>query len=78
MINLVKIWFNFPTFIQVPVGLTSFLSNIHNNMNVGHYNLEDRFHRVRWVPNTFPSCNIASELISRVDRPLFILIIFNF
>ena len=47
-------------------------------MNVGHYNLEDRFHRARWVPNTFPSCNIASELRSRVDRPMFILIIFNF
>ena len=37
-------------------------------MNVGHHNLEDRFHRARWVPNTFPSCNIASELRSRVNK----------
>ena len=29
---------------------------------------EDRFHRARWVPNTFPPCNIASELRSRVSR----------
>ena len=37
-------------------------------MNVGHHSLEDRFHRARWVPNTFPSCNVASELKSRVSR----------
>ena len=38
------------------------------DMNVGHRSLEDRFHRVRWVPNTFPPCNIASKLKSRVSR----------
>ena len=37
-------------------------------MNVGHHSLEDRFHQARWVPNTFPSCNIASELRLRVSR----------
>ena len=46
-------------------------------MNVGHHSLEDQFHRARWVPNTFPSCNITSELKLRVDRPMFILVIFN-
>ena len=47
-------------------------------MNVGHHNLEDQFHQARWVPNTFPPCNIAPELRSRFDRPMFILVIFNF
>ena len=47
-------------------------------MNVGQHSLEDQFHRARWVPNTFPSYNIAFELRSRVDRPMFILIIFTF
>ena len=47
-------------------------------MNVGHHSLEDQFHQARWVPNTFPSYNIASELKSKVDRPIFILVIFNF
>ena len=37
-------------------------------MNVDHHSLEDRFHRARWVPNTFPPCNIASELRLRVRR----------
>ena len=37
-------------------------------MNVSYHNLEDRFHWVRWMPNTFPPCNIASELRSRVSR----------
>ena len=37
-------------------------------MNVDHHSLEDRFHRARWVPNTFPPCNIASELRLRVSR----------
>ena len=43
-------------------------------MNVNHHSLEDRFHRVRWVPNTFPPCNIAFELRLRVlqwNRQLF-------
>ena len=47
-------------------------------MNVGHYSLKDWFHQARWVPNTFPPCNIASELRSKVDRPVLILVIFNF
>ena len=47
-------------------------------MNVGHYSLEDRFRHAWWVPITFPPCNIASELRSRVDRPMLILVIFNF
>ena len=47
-------------------------------MNVDHHSLEDQFHQIRWVPNTFPPCNIVSELRSRVDRPMFILVIFNF
>ena len=47
-------------------------------MNVSHHSLEDRFHWAGWVPNTFSPCNIASELRSKVDRPMFILIIFNF
>ena len=37
-------------------------------MNVGYHSLENQFHRVRWVPNTFPSCNVASELRSRVSK----------
>ena len=37
-------------------------------MNVGNHNLEDQSHWVRWVPNTFPPCNIAFELRFRVDR----------
>ena len=45
-------------------------------MNVGHHSLEDRFHQATWVPNTFPSCNIASELRSRVDKPMFILVLY--
>ena len=47
-------------------------------MNVGYHSLEDQFHMARWVPNTFPSYNIASELRSRVDRLMFIFVIFNF
>ena len=47
-------------------------------MNVDHHNLEDWIHRARWVPNTFPPRNIAPKFRSRVDRPTFILIIFNF
>ena len=38
------------------------------DMNVDHHNLKDWFHWVRWVPNTFPPCNIASKLKSRVCR----------
>ena len=38
------------------------------NMNVDHHNLEDQFHRTRWVPNTFPPCNIASKFRSRLSR----------
>ena len=37
-------------------------------MNAGHHSLEDRFHQARWVPNTFPPCNIVFELRSRVNR----------
>ena len=37
-------------------------------MNVGHYSLEDQFHRVRWLANTFSPCNIVSELRLRVSR----------
>ena len=37
-------------------------------MNVGHHSLEDWFHWARWVPNTFPPFNIASELKSKVSR----------
>ena len=37
-------------------------------MNIGHHSLEDQFYRARWVPNTFPPYNIASELRSRVSR----------
>ena len=48
------------------------------DMNVGPHSLEDRFYRVRWVPNTFPSCNTASKLRLRVDIPMLILVIFNF
>ena len=48
------------------------------DMNVGHHSLKDQFHRVRWMPNTFPSCNIASELRLRVDRSMLIFVNFNF
>ena len=37
-------------------------------MNAGHHSLEDRFYWARWVPNTFPLCNIVSELKLRVSR----------
>ena len=37
-------------------------------MNVGRYSLKDWFHRVRWVLNTFPPYNIASEFRSRVSK----------
>ena len=47
-------------------------------MNVGHHSLEDMFNKVRWVPNTFPPCNIAFELRSKIDRSMLILVIFNF
>ena len=47
-------------------------------MNVGHHNLENQFHWERWVPNTFPPCNITSELRSKIDRSMLILVIFNF
>ena len=47
-------------------------------MNVRHHSLEDQFDWARWVPNTFPPCNIAFELRLRVDRPMLIFIIFNF
>ena len=47
-------------------------------MNVGHHSLEDWFHWARWVPNTFPPFNIASELRSRVSRLTLIHVIFQF
>ena len=47
-------------------------------MNVGHHSLVDQFHQARWVPNTFPPGNIASELRSRVDKSMLIHVIFNF
>ena len=34
--------------------------------DIGHLNLGDRFYRVRWVLNPFPSRKLASEPRSRV------------
>ena len=48
------------------------------NITIGHHNLEDQFHWVRWVPIIFLSCNITSELRSRVDRSMLIHVNFNF
>ena len=47
------------------------------DMNVGHHSIKDQFHWTRWMPQTFPSCNIASKLRSRVDKSMLIHVIFT-
>lgn len=46
-------------------------------MIIGHHNLEYRFYWARWVSNTFPFCNLAFELRSRVLILVFIYVIFD-